>query len=107
MSIDQEISFHKKVVQLIKNIPRGKVATYGLIAASAGSPRAARQVVRTLHTSSDKEKLPWHRVINSKGKISLKPNSGYEIQKAMLEDEGIIFSLDDKIDLNCFLWQPE
>ncbi len=102
-----DISFHQKVVKVIKNIPRGKVATYGQIAALAGSPRAARQVVRALHTSSDKEKLPWHRVINSKGKISLKPNSGYEIQKAMLEDEKVIFAADDSIDLKKYLWQPK
>lgn len=104
---NQEISFHKKVIRLIKKIPQGKVATYGQIAALAGSPRAARQVVRTLHTSSDKEKLPWHRVINSRGKISLKPNSGYEVQKAMLADEGVKFPLDDVIDLKIFLWKPE
>ncbi len=102
-----EISFHQKVVKVIKKIPRGKVATYGQIAALAGSPRAARQVVRALHTSSDKEKLPWHRVINSNGKISLKPNSGYEIQKAMLEDEKIVFKADDSIDLKKYLWQPK
>ncbi len=100
-------SFHQAVVRIIKKIPPGNVVTYGQIAALAGSPRAARQVVRTLHTSSDKEKLPWHRVINSKGKISLKPNSGYEIQKAMLVDEGINFSLDDTIDLKLFLWKPD
>ena len=102
-----DISFHQKVVKVIKKIPRGKVATYGQIAALAGSPRAARQVVRALHTSSDKEKLPWHRVINSKGYISLKPNSGYEIQKAMLEDEKVIFAADDSIDLKKYLWQPK
>ena len=100
-------TFHQKVVKIVRKIPRGKVATYGQIASIAGSPRAARQVVRTLHTSSGKEKLPWHRVINGKGKISLKPNSGYEIQKAMLEDEGVKFSLDDVINLICFLWNPE
>jgi len=100
-------TFHQKVVKIIKKIPQGKVATYGQIAAMAGSPRAARQVVRTLHTSSGKEKLPWHRVINSRGKISLKPNSGYEIQKAMLEDEGIKFSPDDVIELKCYFWKPE
>ena len=107
MAQNLETSFHKKVIGLIKKIPRGKVATYGQIAALAGSPRAARQVVRTLHTSSDKEKLPWQRVINGRGKISLRPNSGYEIQKAMLEDEGVMFSLDDVIDLSLYLWQPE
>ena len=99
-------TFHKLVVKIIKRIPRGRIATYGQIAALAGSPRAARQVVRTLHASSDKEKLPWHRVINGKGKISLKPDSGYEIQKAMLEDEGIIFDADGSVNMREFLWNP-
>jgi len=98
--------FQKQVIRIIKKIPRGKVATYGQIAAVAGNPRAARQVVRALHTSSEKENLPWHRVINSKGQISLKPGYGYELQKALLEDEGIAFDERDTIDLNRFLWSP-
>ena len=72
----------------------------------AGNPRAARQVVRALHSSSGKEKLPWFRVINSKGQISLKPGQGYELQKALLEDEGIEFGLTDTIDLARFQWRP-
>lgn len=99
-------SFTDKTKDLIKKIPKGKVATYGIIAALAGSPRAARQVVRILHSSSRKDKLPWHRVVNGQGKIGLKPGSGYEEQKQLLEKEGIIFGPGDKIDLDEFLWQP-
>jgi diamine N-acetyltransferase len=99
-------SFHQRVIKAIRKIPSGRVATYGQIAAMAGNPRAARQVVRTLHTASDKEKLPWHRVINGKGQISLRPGSGYEIQKAMLEDEEVCLSINDTIDLDRFLWVP-
>ncbi len=98
--------FYKSVIRIIKRIPSGRVATYGQIAAMAGNPRAARQVVRTLHTASDKERLPWHRVINGKGQISLRPGSGYEIQKAMLEAEKIGFGINDTIDLDRFLWIP-
>ncbi|MFH1699235.1 MAG: MGMT family protein [Candidatus Zixiibacteriota bacterium] len=100
-------SFHQKVVEIIKKIPRGKVATYGLIAALAGSPRAARQVVRALHASSRKEKLPWHRVINSQGKIGLKPGEGYELQRQLLLDEGVIFRENDSVDLDIYLWSRE
>lgn len=100
-------SFTQTVVRIIKRIPRGKVSSYGQIAAMAGSPRAARQVVRILHTQSEKENLPWQRVINSQGKISLKPGHGYEQQKAMLEDEGIIFGLSDTINFKKYLWQPK
>ena len=103
---DTPTSFHDRVKVVIKKIPKGRVATYGQIAACAGNPRAARQVVRVLHSSSLKDKLPWHRVINREGRISLKPNLGYEIQKALLLKEGISFDKDDTIDLGRFLWQP-
>lgn len=99
-------SFHNRVIALVKKIPRGKVAFYGQVAAMAGSPRGARQVVRTLHSSSKKEKLPWHRVINKQGKISLLPSQGYEIQKALLEKEGVKFDLYDRIDLDRYGWSP-
>jgi methylated-DNA-protein-cysteine methyltransferase-like protein len=100
-------SFHQQIVAAIKKIPRGKVATYGQVAAVAGNPRAARQVVRALHSSTRKENLPWHRVINARGRVSLRPGEGYEVQKAMLEDEGIVFSADDTIDLKRFGWLPK
>ena len=99
-------SFHQNVIKVIKKIPKGKVATYGQIATLAGSPRAARQVVRFLLSSSRKEKLPWYRVINASGKISLKQGEGYEEQKTILEEEGIEFKRDDSIDLNKYLWKP-
>lgn len=101
----ESASLSHRIRDVIKKIPRGKVATYGQIAAMAGNPLAARQVVRILHSSSRKEKLPWHRVINSKGRISLQPGFGYEEQKAKLIKEGIEFDDNDTIDLGRFLWQ--
>ena len=97
-------SLSERIIGVIKKIPRGRVATYGQIAAMAGNPLAARQVVRILHSSSKKEKLPWHRVINSKGKISLEPGFGYEEQRSLLVKEGIKFDKSDKIDFERFLW---
>jgi methylated-DNA-protein-cysteine methyltransferase-like protein len=73
----------------------------------AGSPRAARQVVRVLHSSSEKESLPWHRVINRDGRISLGRGDGYELQKALLKDEGVVFGLTDRVDLNRFGWSGQ
>ncbi|MBN2353637.1 MAG: MGMT family protein [Spirochaetales bacterium] len=96
-------TFHQAVIDLVKNIPRGRVATYGRIAALVGSPRAARQVVRTLHSSSAKEGLSWHRVVNAQGRIALPPGEGGELQRAMLEKEGIVFSEDGGIDLHRYL----
>ena len=91
-------TFSKRVIEIIKRIPTGKVATYGQIATLAGNNKAARQISRILHSSSEKYDLPWHRVINSQGKISLRSGDGLEMQKAMLESEGIQV-IKDRIDL--------
>lgn len=99
-------TFYQRVIDIIKSIPESKVATYGQIATFAGNSRAARQVAYILHSSSRKENLPWHRVVNSKGRISLKPNHGYELQQRLLEREGIVFNEDDCINLKRFLWVP-
>ncbi len=87
-------------------IPTGKVATYGQIAAQAGNPRAARQVARILHSCSRKDSLPWHRVVNQHGRISLRQSQGYEVQQALLEREGVVFTENSRIDLTRFLWRP-
>lgn len=94
--------FTERVVEIIKGIPEGKVMTYGQIATLAGSHRAARQVVRVLHSLSEKYKLPWHRVINSKGEISLKDYESHNLQKVLLQGEGVKFTKEDTIDLNKF-----
>ena len=97
--------FTRQAIAYISRIPRGKVATYGLIATLAGSPRGARQVVRILNVYSEKMNLPWHRVINREGRISLPSGRGYEMQKSLLEDEGVEFDRHDVIDLKRFLWK--
>ena len=99
--------FYQRIKELIRRIPRGKVATYGHIAALAGNPWGGRQVAWVLHSSARKENLPWQRVINSKGTISLKPGYGYERQRELLEKEGIVFNIEDKVDLGIYLWKPE
>ena len=100
-------TFFRRVVMMIKKIPRGKVATYGQMAALAGNPRAARQVAWVLHSASHKEKLPWQRVINSQGGISLPRYGGYELQRALLVKEGVKFDVDDRIALARFQWNPK
>jgi len=99
-------TFAQRVKDLIGSIPRGKVATYGQIAHLAGNPRGARGVSWILHSSSEKHGLPWQRVINSRGRISLPPGGGYELQKQLLAQEGIRFNQEDCVDLNRFLWSP-
>lgn len=97
--------FTKSVAEIIKNIPKGKVSTYGRISLMAGQPNGARQVARILHSMSRKHNLPWHRVINIKGFISLPKHSGYYEQKARLQSEGIEFDEKDRVDLEKYLWK--
>ena len=99
--------FTKKVIHIIMNIPKGKVLTYGRIANMAGNTKAARQVSWILHSSSKKYNLPWHRVISSKGIVSLNSIDDKIYQKSLLEKEGIVVSHDFKVDLNRYLWEKE
>jgi methylated-DNA-protein-cysteine methyltransferase-like protein len=78
-----------------------------MIAKLAGNPQAARQVSWILHSSSKKHKLPWHRVINSKGLIALATIEDKEYQKALLLKEGVTFINDFKVDLKKHLWDIE
>ncbi len=97
--------FSKKVLSLIKKIPKGKVATYSQIAKLAGKPQGTRGVVWILHSSSVKEDLPWFRVINTKGRISFPEFSESWIkQKKRLEQEGVLFSSAGIVDLTQFQW---
>jgi methylated-DNA-protein-cysteine methyltransferase-like protein len=98
--------FEDRVKELIRSIPRGRVATYAQIASLAGNYRAARQVARVLHASSTKDRLPWHRVINSHGGISLPRGRGFERQKRLLAAEGVRSSRSGLIDLSSFQWEP-
>jgi len=101
------VEFEERVKSVIKAIPRGKVATYAQVAALAGNHLAARQVVRVLHASSDKDRLPWHRVINSRGGISLRRGRGFEKQRRLLLQEGVHVSRSGRVALEEFQWEPE
>jgi methylated-DNA-protein-cysteine methyltransferase-like protein len=96
----------ENIIEIIREIPRGRVSTYGKIADAAGSPRGARQVVRVLHTCSESEDLPWWRVVNREGCIALKPGYGFEEQAALLAAEGVNLSTAGRIDLARHLWIP-
>jgi methylated-DNA-protein-cysteine methyltransferase related protein len=94
-------SFTFRAAELIRRIPKGKVATYGQIAGMAGNPRGARQVVRVLNT---RKNLPWHRVLAAGGRITL-PGPGGTLQRKLLEAEGVGFDADDTISLAVYGWQ--
>ncbi len=95
----------KAVWHVVKGIPRGHVLTYGEVARLAGMSRAARRVSLAMRRAPRSMKLPWHRVINAQGKISIPEDSpGHQRQKELLELEGVVF-LNGKIDLQRFGYQ--
>lgn len=100
-------TFTERAIEIIQNIPVGKVMTYGQIAKLAGSPRGARQVVRILHSMSKKYSLPWHRVINSKGELGFKDDDMFIEQKHALLGEGVEFLGEYMISLEKFQHHPD
>lgn len=93
---------HARIFALVRRIPRGRVATYGQIARILGHPRAARQIGYALHGCPDN--VPWHRVINAKGRISLPMDSTAGIrQRRLLYNEGVGF-LGGQVDLKRHGW---
>lgn len=93
------------VYRVVRAIPSGRVSTYGDVAALAGMPRAARQVGWALNALEADDDVPWHRVINAKGEISARGEHEIaDLQRALLEDEGVIFSRHDRVDLESARW---
>lgn len=93
-------SLHGRIYEVVCRIPRGRVATYGQVAREAGLPGQARLVGYALHNLPDETDVPWHRVVNARGGISLDMESGAgRLQRALLEAEGITFDGHGKIDL--------
>ncbi|CAM3524831.1 methyltransferase [Rouxiella silvae] len=96
-------NFRQRVFQIIAAIPLGQVTTYGEVARLAGSPRAARQVGGVLKKLPEGSSLPWHRVVNRHGEISLQ-GEDFKRQRHALLAEGIIFK-KGQIDLLKFGWK--
>lgn len=99
-------SFPKRIYDLVAQIPKGKVATYGQLAFMAGSPRAARIVGAAMYRAPTG--LPCHRVLYGDGRLCCdRAFGGKEIQRQMLEEEGITFLPDGRVDLQNHLWAGE
>ncbi len=97
-------SSHQLIYQTVRQIPKGKVSTYGAIAKLSGLIGQARLVGYALHSTPRDMNIPWHRVINAQGRISLPKTLGaYTRQKKLLMKEGILFKRE-KIDLTRFGW---
>ena len=101
----QEPDINHRIWQVVVAIPEGKVATYGGVAQKAGIARAARRVGMALRGLPSNTSIPWHRVVNAQGRISLPAGSvAHDTQRERLEAEGIGFGLNGRIDLRRFSW---
>lgn len=97
----------ERIYEVVRKIPQGNVATYGQIAALAGNPRWARVVGYALHVNPEPGKIPCHRVVNREGKTTPAfAFGGEDIQRQLLESEGIVFSPNGTVDLEEYLWKP-
>lgn len=102
---NSEVSKEDKIYTVMANIPLGRVASYGQVAAMAGLAKNARLVGRLLKLMPKDSTIPWHRVINSQGKISFAEGSPqYLKQYQLLQSEGIIFK-NGKVNMRIYRWQ--
>ena len=100
------MSSYERYYEVVRRIPPGRVSTYGTVAIVAGLPGRARQVGYALAALPDEHDIPWHRVVNAKGEVS--PRSGgtafEQIQRVLLEEEGIRFNERGRVDLEGCGW---
>ncbi|MCD6543398.1 MAG: MGMT family protein [Flavobacteriaceae bacterium] len=104
----EEDGFFERVYKIVKQIPYGKVTTYGIIANHLGSPRSARMVGWALNNSIVDIKIPAHRVVNRKGLLTGKNHfQATDLMKQLLESEGVIVKNDCIQNLENYLWYPK
>ena len=96
---------YTRIYAIVRRIPRGRVATYGQIARLAGIPGRARQVGYALHALGGATAVPWQRVVNARGAISLHPLDGGVSQRLLLEREGVRFDAGGRIPLGKYQWK--
>lgn len=100
------MSVFERIYDVVKQIPKGKVATYGYVALLAGNPRWSRVVGYALHNNPAPGVIPCHRVVNREGKVAEGfVFGGGNVQRELLENEGVIFRQDGTVDLEQFGWQ--
>ena len=103
-SLQKEMNTFERIYENVKRIPRGRVATYGMIAAMSGNPRLARVVGYALHVNPEPGVIPCHRVVNREGKTSPAfAVGGEDVQRKLLEEEGVVFREDGTVDLDVYL----
>ena len=100
------VGSYSRIYDVVRRVPRGRVATYGQIARLAGLPGHARQVGYALHALATERPVPWHRVINARGEVSRRSEPGSEtFQRDLLEREGVHFE-DGRVALSRYQWRP-
>ncbi len=101
-------NFYERVWGFVREVPRGRVVTYGQVAVELGAPSTARAVGYALRALPPDTDVPWWRVINAKGGISLRGRgAGADLQRELLEEEGIPFSAAGTVDLRTYRWWPD
>ena len=101
-------STYERIYRVVRRIPRGKVATYGQVAELAGLEGHARQVGYAMHSLPSRSNVPWHRVINAKGEVSPRSSGdSHELQRLLLEEEGVEFDLHGRCDLKTYRWSAK
>ena len=97
-----------RIYAAVRRIPRGRVATYGQVAALAGLPRQARQVGYALAALPESSTVPWHRVVNARGAISARADGpgAVVVQRLRLEREGVAFDAGGRLSLERHQWRP-
>ena len=103
---DRASSTYAKIYAVVRRIPRGRVATYGQVAKLAGLPGRARQVGYALHALRSSTGVPWQRVVNASGSVSLPAMRGGVTQRLLLQREGVEFGTADRLSLARFQWRP-
>jgi methylated-DNA-protein-cysteine methyltransferase-like protein len=100
-----EITTHQRIIAVVRRVPYGRVATYGMVAELAGFPRQPRLAGYALRHADDS--VPWHRIVNARGEISPRAQSdSVRLQRKLLEMEGIAFNEAGRIDLKRYRWRP-
>lgn len=98
-------NLYEAVYDIVRHIPKGKVATYGMIASIIGNVRLSRAVGYALHANPDNSRTPCHRVVFRDGSLALGfAFGGAHVQREMLEEEGVTFNKNGKVDMKTCLW---
>ena len=106
--MEKENNSYQKIYAVVRQIPRGTVASYGQIARLAGNPRWSRVVGYALHVNPDPEGIPCYRVVTKDGRTSPAfAFGGGDVQRALLESDGVGFLPDGRVDMARFCWEPD